>query len=243
MATFVLVHGAWAGSWVWKKVIPLLRAGGHDVYASTATGMGDRVHLARPDLDLDAYVTDVVNLLAFEDLTDVTLVGWSHGGMTITGVAERVPACLRQLVYLDAAVPADGEDTFQALRLPDQVRAGWVAAAEAAGKTGYVLPWADYIRALTKDPVDLAWLLAKSVPQPMASWTQPIRLGNPAAAALPRAFVFCLEGWSAPRTDGLASTAQRVKADPTWRYRQVADNHFAPVNSPQATADVLLSLV
>ena len=81
-STFVLVHGAWAGAWVWKKVIPLLRAAGHDVYASTATGMGDRVHLAErvPDIDLDLFVTDVVNLLEFEDLTGVTLVGWSYGG-------------------------------------------------------------------------------------------------------------------------------------------------------------------
>src|SRR5215212_6467561 len=80
---FVLVHGAWAGAWIWRKVMPLLRAAGHDVYASTATGMGDRVHLADPATDLDAFVTDVVNLLEFEELTGVTLVGWSYGGMTI----------------------------------------------------------------------------------------------------------------------------------------------------------------
>src|SRR5215204_5776232 len=65
-ATFVLVHGAWAGAWIWKKIIPLLRGAGHDVYASTATGMGDRVHLATPEIDLDTFVTDVVNLLEFE---------------------------------------------------------------------------------------------------------------------------------------------------------------------------------
>jgi pimeloyl-ACP methyl ester carboxylesterase len=91
MATFVLVHGAWAGSWAWKKVIPFLRAAGHEVHATTATGLGDRVHLAGPAVDLDTHITDVVNLLEFEELTEVTLVGWSHGGMIITGVGERVP--------------------------------------------------------------------------------------------------------------------------------------------------------
>src|SRR5215207_8121107 len=110
-ATFVLVHGAWAGSWIWKEIIPLLRAGGHDVYASTATGMGDRVHLADPTIDLDTFITDVVKLIEVEDLTDVTLVVWSYGGMTITGVAERVPERLAQLVYLDAVVPADGDSS------------------------------------------------------------------------------------------------------------------------------------
>jgi pimeloyl-ACP methyl ester carboxylesterase len=91
MATVVLVHGAWAGGWVWKKIIPLLRAAGHEVHATTATGLGDRVHLADPAVDLDTHITDVVNLLEFEELTEVTLVGWSYGGVIITGVAERVP--------------------------------------------------------------------------------------------------------------------------------------------------------
>ena len=109
-----MVHGAWAGAWIWRDVIPLLRAAGHDVYASTATGMGDRVHLADPGIDLDIFVTDVVNLLEYEDLRDVTLVGWSFGGMTITGVAEQVPERLAQLVYLDAAVPADGQNDYDA---------------------------------------------------------------------------------------------------------------------------------
>ena len=97
MATFVLVHGSWAGAWIWKKVIPLLRAAGHEVYATTATGMGDRVHLADPKIDLDTLITDVVNVLEFDDLTEVTLVGWSSGGTFITGVAERVPERLAQL--------------------------------------------------------------------------------------------------------------------------------------------------
>ena len=75
MATFVLVHGAWAGGWVWKKIVPLLRTAGHDVHATTATGLGDRVHLAGPAVNLDTHVSDVVNVLGFEDLTKVTLSG------------------------------------------------------------------------------------------------------------------------------------------------------------------------
>ena len=104
MATFVLVHGAWGGGWFWKKIIPLLRMAGHTVHATTATGMGDRVHLAGPAVDLDTHITDVANVLEFEDLTDVTLVGFSYGGMIITGVAERVPERLAGLVYFDALV-------------------------------------------------------------------------------------------------------------------------------------------
>src|SRR4051794_27671306 len=211
MATFVLVHGAWAGGWIWKKIVPLLRVAGHNVHATTATGMGDRVHLAGPAVDLDTHITDVANVIDFEDLTDVTLVGWSYGGMIITGVAERLPERLAGLIYLDALVPADGEDSYDAERSPEAVRAADGAAAEAAGLPGFLVvdPYTDWIRSLTPDPADQAWLFAKLVPQPLATYTQPIRLGNPAATAVPRSFILCTEGKDPG--DVFASTATRLR--------------------------------
>jgi pimeloyl-ACP methyl ester carboxylesterase len=243
MASLVLVHGAWGGGWIWKKIIPLLRAAGHDVHATTATGLGDRVHLAGPAVDLDTHITDVVNLLEFEGLTEVTLVGWSYGGMIITGVAERVPERLAGLVYFDAVVPADGENGYDAERISQDLRAVDREAAEAAGMPGFLVvePYADWLRSLTLDPADWEWLFTRLVPQPLATYTQPIRLENPAGAAVPRAFVFCTEGKEAE--DVFASTATRVRSAPGWRYRELADNHLAPINAPQATADVLLSLL
>ncbi|MCW2803481.1 MAG: hypothetical protein QOF52_2277 [Propionibacteriaceae bacterium] len=244
MATFVLVHGAWGGGWVWKKIVPLLRRPGHDVHATTATGLGDRVHLADPAIDLDTHITDVANVLAFEDLTDVTLVGWSYGGMIITGVAERVPERLAQLVYLDADVPANGEDGYDAELCSEEVRAADRAAAEAAGMPGFLVidTYAEWIGALMPDPDDRAWMFAKCVPQPLATYTQPIRLGNPAAAAVPRAFIFCTEGKGDAAVDHTVRSAARVRSASGWRYRELADTHMAPINAPQATAEALLSL-
>ena len=110
MATFVIVHGAFSGAWAWNKVVaPLLRAGGHAVHAVTLSGLGERSHLASPEVDLDTHVQDVVNVLFCEDLRDVILVGHSYGGMVITAVVDLVPERVRQLVYLDAAVPRDGQ--------------------------------------------------------------------------------------------------------------------------------------
>jgi pimeloyl-ACP methyl ester carboxylesterase len=245
MATFVLVHGAWGGGWVWKKVIPLMRAAGHDVYATTATGMGDRVHLAGPAVDLDTHITDVVNFLAFEELTGVTLVGWSYGGMIITGVAERMPERLARLVYLDADVPTDGETSYDTELCSEEVRAADRSAAGAAGTPDVILvdPYLSWIGSLTSDPADRAWLLPKLVPQPLATYTQPIRVGNPAAAAIPRAFIFCTEGKEDAAGDFTVHTAARVRSAPGWRYVELADTHLAPVNTPQATADVLVALV
>ena len=91
MATFVLVHGGGHGGWCYQRVGPLLRAAGHDVYTPTLTGLGERAHLLRADIDLDFHIGDIVNVLHFDDLRDVILVGHSYGGMVITAVADRVP--------------------------------------------------------------------------------------------------------------------------------------------------------
>src|ERR687897_2535380 len=99
MATFVLVHGSSSGGWAWKRVSPHLRASGHDVYAPTLTGLGERVHLLSPDVNLSLHIQDIANVLFYEDLRDVILVGQSYGGMVITGVAEQAAERIRQLVY------------------------------------------------------------------------------------------------------------------------------------------------
>ncbi len=109
MATYVLVHGGWTGGWLWRKVATHLRAAGHDVYTPTLTGLGERVHLASPDIDLETHIQDILMVLDYEELRDVILVGYSYSGMVVTAVAERAPERLAHLVYLDAFVPGDGD--------------------------------------------------------------------------------------------------------------------------------------
>src|SRR5262245_30634428 len=109
MATYVLVHGGGHGGWCWQRLSPLLRAAGHEVYAPTLTGLGERAHLLTPDVDLDTHITDVTAVLEYEDLDDVILVGHSYGCMVITGVADRALDRVGQLVYLDGSRPHDGE--------------------------------------------------------------------------------------------------------------------------------------
>src|SRR3954468_19520904 len=108
MTTFMLVPGFWLGGWAWGRVVEPLRAAGHEVYPVTLTGLADRVHLARPEVDQDTHVTDVVNLIRYEDLRDVVLVGHSGGGLTAYGVADRVPGRLARVVYVDSGPPTDG---------------------------------------------------------------------------------------------------------------------------------------
>src|SRR4249919_1213856 len=109
MATFVLVHGAWGGAHGFRHVRRLLRAGGHEVFTPSLTGIGERVHLASPLVNLSTHVRDVVNMILYEDLTEIVLLGYSYGGFVVTGALEHIAERVRHLVYLDAFVPDDGD--------------------------------------------------------------------------------------------------------------------------------------
>lgn len=248
-ATFVLVPGSWAGGWIWGKVIPLLREAGHDAYAVTNTGVGDRVHLADPAINLDVYITDIVNLLEYEDLHDVVLVGHSFGGMVISGAAEQAPERLAQVVYLDASVPADGQSGYDYYGVTDEILGAIYNEGEAAGWPGFEIVGPgieEWIRASVPDQADAEWLISKLVPQPLASATQPIAISNPAAAALPRAFILCTADkdlTADPQTDPLVLSADQARSDPNWTVLEIDANHIVLVDDPMLTAETLLSLV
>src|SRR3954465_4521099 len=100
MATFLVAHGAWSAGWAWKKMRPLMRAAGHELWTPTYTGLGERTHLGHADVSLETHIQDIIAALETEDLTDVILIGHSYGGMVATGVADRARARIAKLVYL-----------------------------------------------------------------------------------------------------------------------------------------------
>ena len=161
MATFVLIHGGWHGGWCWKRVTPYLHAAGHEVYTPTLTGLGERSHLASPETNLSIHIQDVLNVLLYEDLTDIVLVGHSYSGMVITGVADRVPDRVRRLVYLDAFVPEHG----QALRDLFRPLASQAAAPEVVVLDGWRVPYPYRERPFGITAAsDVQWVSTKSRP-------------------------------------------------------------------------------
>jgi len=188
MATFVLVHGGAHGGWCWRRVARLLRAAVHEVYTPTLTGLGERSHLLGARVDLDMHVTDIVNLLAYEDLNDVILAGHSYGGMVITGVADRLPGRIGHLVFLDALQPRDWEAMADLVPVILQV----ARRTSADGVELTLLPEerkpSDFG---VTDPED-AWLTGKLAPHPLVCFTQALRLANEAAvSAIPRTSIYC----------------------------------------------------
>lgn len=193
MPTFVLVHGAWHSGRCWERVIPLIETKGHDVFAPSLTGHGDRSHLLTPEVGLDTHVDDVVELIGERDLEDVVLVGHSYGAAVITVTAGRVPESIAHLVYVDSTAPQDGETAIDALpRLQRLI--------DLAARSEH--PWRIPPPSERPPPVgllgvvapdDIAWLRTLLSDHPARTFQQPIRLGNPAAKAIPRTHIRCTE--------------------------------------------------
>jgi pimeloyl-ACP methyl ester carboxylesterase len=229
MATFVVAHGAWSAGWAWAKVRPLLRARGHEVFTPTYTGLGERAHQAAPGLGLSTHVDDVLGLLTFEDLHEVVLVGHSYGGMVATVVADRAPARIRRLVYLDAFVPRDGESLFDLL--PGDVRARMREAARTEGNGWRVPP--NPVPGDTSE-ADLAWILPRRVMQPLGTFEEPARLTGD-GGHLPRTYVYCTR--IAPG-DVFRPFADRARRE-GWQYVELDASHSPNVTAPNALAALL----
>ena len=226
-ATIVFIHGAWGGGWQFHKVEPLLRKAGHVVYRPTLTGLGERVHLANAEVDLSTHIEDIVRFLEFEDLEQVVLVGHSYGGMVISGVSERVPHRIAQLVYFDAIVPEDGESVMDLFG----DRMGQMA--EAGGDHGE--PWQLvplWVEEGRSPPVD--------VPQPLLTFTEAIELGDPDAREIPTVFILTVE--AGKETDDFDLFADRARSR-GGTVVEMEGGHNPQWYQPEAFTEVLLGVI
>jgi pimeloyl-ACP methyl ester carboxylesterase len=228
--TFVLVHGGWHGGWCWRSVAALLRAAGHEVYAPSLTGMGERAHLLSRDIDLDVHVQDIVALLQMEELRDVVLVGHSYGGMVVSGASGKVPDRIRRVVYLDAFVPQDGKCALDYV-VPERA----ARMREEGGRSGFVSPPPLSLWGLT-EPKDVDFVRPRETKQPFATFTQPVRIADAKAwSKLPKTFVYC----SSPATGTFDQFAAKYRSDPLWRFHELECGHDAMILMPQAVAEIL----
>ncbi|MGZ0151538.1 alpha/beta fold hydrolase [Kribbella sp. WER1] len=189
MTTYVLVHGAWHPGRSWERVVPLLEAAGHRVFAPDLTGYGDKLHLAGPDVGLDTHTDDIVSLIETEDLHNVVLVGHSYAGLVVSAAANRIPERIAHLVYLDAMVPEDGESALDIQPVTRRL----VDLAESSNNGWRVPPLpeqpAPYGLFGVTNPEDLTWLRGLLSDQPVLCLTQPAHLNNPALKAVPRTHI------------------------------------------------------
>jgi pimeloyl-ACP methyl ester carboxylesterase len=232
MSTFLLVPGAWLGGWCWRDVAADLRAAGHTVIGATLTGLGERAHLLSRETGLDKHVSDIVGLFHYRDLHEVILVGHSYGGAVITAVAERVPDRIRQLVYLDASVPRDGESNDDVIgpTMAAQLRASAMAEGD-----GWRVPPPPYVIDRLSDHPLRSWVEVRLTPHPLRPFGEPVQLCSREAAALPRVFI---QTTQSDLYNGLISRAREAG----WYCREIGGGHYAMFTQPKAVASALTEL-
>ncbi|HEY5635660.1 MAG TPA: alpha/beta fold hydrolase [Burkholderiales bacterium] len=230
MRTFVLVHGAWHGGWCWSRAAQRLRAEGHAVFTPTLTGVGERAHLAGTEVNLSLHIRDLCNVLAWEDLTQVVLVGHSYGGMVITGAADAMPERIASLVYLDAFVPEDGKAVWDYF-LPER-RVGMMEGAQANGGRVPPVPGERF----NVNPADRAWVDGKCTPMALACFVERIKLTG-AHEKVARHMHILAEGWG---PSPFVAFNERLRNDSRWQTASLACGHDAMVDDPEGLTRLLL---
>jgi pimeloyl-ACP methyl ester carboxylesterase len=233
--TFVLVHGAWHGGWCWARVAERLRALGHRVFTPTQTGLGERKHLLNAAITLDVFVQDIANVLLWEDLNNVILVGHSFAGLSITGVADILPQRIRHLVYLDAFILDSGTATFDTL--PNEIVEKLRTAAQEHGQ-GLALPAPKPKTFGLFEPGDAAFVAERLTPQPLRTYETALHLNNAIGNGLPCTYLHSI----APSFTPVDTSWQWAEKQPNWTRIEIDAGHDSMVSRPDLIAKHLLSV-
>ncbi len=239
MANFVLVHGAWHGSWCWQRVTAALQQQGHRVHAVTLTGLGERAHLLAPSINLDTHINDVIGLIEAEELSDVVLAVHSYAGMIGTAVADRLGRRLKHLVYVDAVVPKPGESWSNTQSSATQQQR--MAAAQASPSFSFPPPDPEVFGL---HDADYAWVKRRQTPHPGNTYQAPLDFDVQRVAAVPRTFINCTE----PALATIAPSRLRVKDPKFWdgawltnsKFVELRTGHDPMISEPQALTKILL---
>jgi pimeloyl-ACP methyl ester carboxylesterase len=233
--TYVLVHGAWHGGWCWRDVAEPLRRAGHRVFTPTCTGLGERAHLLSADITLDTFITDIANVLVFEGLEDVVLVGHSFGGLAISGVADRMPERIRQLVYLDSLLVQPGQRPLDILP-HDVAQQRTELAKQSSG--GLSLPAPPPAAFGVDEPQAAEWLQDRLRPHPFGTYTSTLDVRGPIGNGLPRTYIACTE----PAYTALQGVWDWVRKQAGWNWLELATGHDAMVTAPDDLCDLLMAI-
>lgn len=234
MATFVLVHGAWTGAFAWRQVRRLLQSQGHEVFTPSLTGIGDRAHLVSPLVGLDTHVRDVANLVLYEDLRGIVLVGFSYGGFVVSGALEHIGDRVQHLVLLDAFLPEKSGDSVSS------IITGTAPRPAAAINEPWLLPAKER---KFDSPDEGAFVAARRTPQPARTFTDPVALARPIEDyPFKRTYIRASVAEADPVLGAISRSAMRALGSPAWAYREIATTHMVASNKPAELAAMLVEL-
>ncbi|MFI5000282.1 MAG: alpha/beta fold hydrolase [Reyranellales bacterium] len=235
MRTYLCLPGAWMGAWSWQFVVERLRKAGHDARALPFRGVGERAAELAPDLDNDVFLADTIDTLEMQDLRNVVLVGHSFGSLIASLVTDRIPERVAHLVIIDGGIPTDGQSIFG--RIPPEIVAKRKKLVTTVSGTE-VLPFAPVGSLIIDDPELAAWTHRQLTPHPVACYTKPIRLNNPAGNGRPMTYIACTK----PRYPVSAGMHEKVQTMPHIRFRPIEAGHNCIISAPDLVARELLEI-
>ena len=239
MANFVLVHGAFIGGWAFRHVTSILRANGHHVFTPTLTGTAERIHLLQPAVNYSTHVEDVSNVLKYEGLSDVILVGHSYAGLVVTGVADRHADQISQLVYLDSQIATHGRNALGGS--PGGTSDKLEQMSAAAGPK--MLPPISLDAMGIVDPAHRAWVEPLLCSLPMACLEEFVVLQN-GEPRMPRHYIRCTDREAMHSFfggDPLALFVEKAKNE-GFHFHEIASGHHPMITHPQELVAILESI-
>ncbi len=228
--TIVLVPGAWHGGWCYGRVADLLRGSGHRVYTPTLTGLGERSHLLSRSINLSTHIADIANLIRWEDLRDIILIGHSYGGMVVTGVADALTDRVSALVYLDAFLPTAGK-SFHGI-LPAEVAAAQIESARASDGLS-VPPIA--AAAFNVNEEDRLWVDSLCTPHPLGTLTQTIELTGSHERIETKSYVLATKN----PVSLFQEFARSMRKEPSCVSYELPCGHDVMIDLPKETAAII----
>ncbi|MDN5000569.1 alpha/beta fold hydrolase [Bradyrhizobium sp. GCM10027634] len=223
--TFVLIGGAFYGAWCWHRVTERLEKQGHKVYAFTLSGLAERSHLLSKEINLDTHITDIANLVEWEDLKDICLVAHSYAGCPASGALERIGSRVSAIVWVDAVKPADGQAFRDLVPFPIEDGAISRPAPKALPPTAF------------SDPQDVAWVLSKVTPQPIGTWLQPVKLSGAREKVAKKTYIRLPKFQLA----ALDKAAAECRSDSSWTVLEnTTSGHSVMISQPDWLTDVLV---
>ena len=233
MATFVLVHGAWIGGWCWKRIRKRLQAAGHDVFTPTLTGLGERSQILSRDVNLETHILDVVDLIRWEELSNIVLCGHSYGGAVISGVADRLPDRIGSLFYLDAYVLHNGENVAQ--HVPAIRWQNFTEGAKSVGD-GWKIPPIPPEVFNVKDAADAEWMRRQCTMQPIGCFEQAVKLTGKIDQIKNVTFIL-MTGYA--QHSPFSPFRDKAKAK-GWRTLTMTCGHMVMFDQPEELSRILL---
>jgi pimeloyl-ACP methyl ester carboxylesterase len=228
MATYVLLHGAYQGGWIWQRVTPHLHAAGHTVFAPSLDGCAERRHALRPGIDTESQAAEIAELLFFEDLKDVVLVGSSCGGMVACRVAEIARDRIGRIVLADALALFNGESVADHVKRPTAVTSELATGPSREDAANRMFVSLD---GPTKD-----WALARYTPHPIAAMQAPVKLDSFWQQKWTASVIWCKQSVNPP-----VAHQRRARDTLNASWHELDTGHYPMLTEPEALAKLMMA--